>query len=261
MLLEVVAEAVKRFLLPGSLPLLLLGLSVGLLWWYADERRSRHVRAGLTLLALGYWLLATPFVSSGLERGLAAGYQPLHQPIDVDAVVVLGGGAATHRASAGEIAALSRASSLRALEGVRLFRLLGPEWVVVSGGTGRDSTLPESVPLRRALVDQGIPQQRILLESGSNDTHDQALLMRSLFEVHKIDSFVLVTSPSHMRRADLAFRAAGLEGIPSPAPARSLDDRAAAAPSWLPSFDALGRSTVAARELMALIYYWLRGWI
>lgn len=261
MLLDLVAEIVKRYLLPGSLSLLILGMTAGLIWWYADNRRARRIRAFLTGLVALYWALAIPWVSNLMVEGLSAGYEPLRRQAQVDAVVVLGGGAATYRTSDGEVATLTRSSALRALEGVRLYKLLDSEWVVVSGGPGRESVLPESLPLQQALVEHGVPEDRILLESGSNDTRDQALLLKPVFEAREIDSFVLVTSPSHVRRADLTFRKVGLEGLTSPAPAESLGDPSRSEAAWKPTLDGLQRSTVAAREVLALVYYWMRGWI
>ncbi len=261
MVLDAIAEAVKRFLLPGSLPFLLIALSLALGWWYLDERSSRRIRASLAALALGYWILATPFASGVLERALVNGYAPLREPVEVDAVVVLGGGASVYRAQVGQLSMLSEASALRALEGVRLYKLVDPRLIVVSGGPGRDGATPESLPLEAALKDHGVPENRILLESGSGDTHDQALLLRSIFEAREIRSFVLVTSPTHMRRADLTFRAVGLEGITSPALAATQKVRPDPEPGWVPNQESLRRSTVAAREILALVYYWLRGWI
>lgn len=258
---NLLAELVKRYLLPGSMPFLMIALTLLLFWWYLDGEQGRRLRAALGGLLLTYWLLATPVVSDALAAALARGYEPLSEPVAADAIVVLGGGAANYRAEAGEISSLSSSSALRALEGVRLYRLLEPQWVVVSGGPGRRSPLPESLPLQAALVDNGVDPERILLESGSSDTHDQAVLIRPLFEAKDIDRFVLVTSPSHMLRADLAFREAGLEGIPSPARRESLDQDDVGEPGWLPSEGALERSTTSLREVLALAYYWLRGWI
>lgn len=261
LLLSFLAEAVKRYLLPGSLPLLLIGVTVGLGWWYLDERRRQWVRGGLTALILTYWLLALPAFSNLLHRGLAAGLDPIQRKVEAQAVVVLGGGASVHRVDRYELAVLSEASARRALEGVRLYHLLQPEWVIVSGGPGRDPQVPESEPLRQALIDQGVPADAILMESGSSDTREQALLLRELFADREIDSFVLVTSPSHIRRAIGAFEAVGLEPVASPAEPAVGDASQRSQVAWLPSLDALQASVTAGREYLAIAYYWLRGWL
>lgn len=261
LILTLIAESVKRYLLPGSLPLLLISLTVALGWWYLQERRRGLIRAGLTAIVLLYWLLATPGVAGVLSAGLAAPYQPLQEERPADAIIVLGGGASAYRAEAGRLDVLSQASALRALEGARLYELLGPEWVIVSGGLGRDPEIPESEPLREALIDLGVPPDRILMESVSSDTHEQAVHLATIVGERGLGDLVLVTSPSHMRRALLSFEEAGLTAVPSPAAAESMDPSRPGLPFWLPSIEGLSDSLTASREYLALAYYWVRGWI
>lgn len=261
LLLTGLAESVKRFLLPGSLPLLLIGTTVGLGWWYLSERDRGWVRGALTALVLLYWLLATPLVAGLLERGLRRDLQPIAEPVPAEAVLVLGGGASTLRADGKQLDILSEASALRALEAARLYRMLHPSWVIVSGGTGDDPSVPESEPMREALIELGVPQERILLESGSGDTHDQALLLAGMLEEREVEDVVMVTSPTHMRRALLTFENAGLAPTPSISRLDSQDPSRPQPPSWVPTVAALQRSMSASREYLAIVYYWLRGWI
>jgi len=104
-----------------------------------------------------------------------------------------------------------------------------------------------------------VPADRILLESSSRNTFEQALNLRSLLDAHGIERFVLVTSPTHMRRAMATFIGQGLNPIPSSSAQHSEDFLAE---SWvfLPDNDALEASRLAMREGMALVYYALRGW-
>ncbi|MFP3854946.1 MAG: YdcF family protein [Anaerolineales bacterium] len=259
-MLELLVEAVKRYLLPGSLPLLLFATTLALGWMYLDQRRREWPQALLTGLVVIYWLLSLPVVSNSLTAGLSAGTEPVESSIDVDAVVVLGGGASVPRVDGLEMTILSEGSARRALEGARLYHFLDTQWVIVSGGTGRDPEVPESEPLRSALIEQGVPADRILTESGSSDTHDQAVLLFDLLDEREVEKFVLVTSPAHMRRSLGAFRAVGLDPLPSPAQPAPEDASQSEEILWLPSIEALGESMTAAREYMAIGYYWLRGW-
>lgn len=261
LLLEGLAESVKRYLLPGSLPLLLIATTVSLGWWYLQERQREWVRGLLTALVLVYWLLATPLVGGLLEQGLTGGLEPLAEPVPAEAVLVLGGGASSLRADGQQLDILSEASALRALEAARLYHLLEPEWVVVSGGLGDDPSVPESEPLRAALIELGVPGERILLESGSGDTHDQAILLARMLAEREVEDTVMVTSPTHMRRALLTFNRAGLTPIPSAAQLQSQDPSRPQSPIWVPSVGGLERSVTASREYLAIAYYWLRGWI
>ena len=60
--------------------------------------------------------------------------------------------------------------------------------------------------MKTALVELGVPADRILLESTSQVTHDEAVLTARMLRDLEITSCVLVTSNLHMRRALATFR-------------------------------------------------------
>ncbi len=265
MLVDALAELIKVYLIPGSISFLLAGLGLVLLVRFVEGPRSRTwLWVSLGLFGL-YWTLATPAVSGNLEAGLDRGFGSLsavQQLPQVDAIVVLGGGAATYRSAELELDVPSDASALRALEAARLFRLLGEPRIVVSGGAGaRDGDQnPDSLVLRHSLVDLGVPGDRILIESQSQNTREQALFLRQFLQRHGIDTFVLVTSRSHMWRSMETFEAQGLHPIASAADDHS-GDSGGEASRFIPSLDALRASQAALREYLALLYYWGRGWL
>jgi len=255
----------KSYLLPGSTSLLLIGLMIGVGLLLAGERGRRWGRAWLIGLLAGYWVLATPAFASSLEGWLSRGYAPItvaEQAAGAQAIVVLSGGSASVEAPAGRVESLSEATAVRLLEGVRLYRLLDEPWVVLSGGPPGDNAAatPEAVAMQRELVRLGVPPERILVEMGSEDTHAQAQQIKPLLVSQGVDEFVLVTSGWHLRRSMGAFLQQGMTPIPSAAKGRSLGAEEAGLP-FLPSEAALARSRILARELSALVYYRLRGWI
>jgi uncharacterized SAM-binding protein YcdF (DUF218 family) len=259
------AEWVKRWFIPGSFPFLLLSIIIGLVLLYLDERRSRWGKRWLTVLITAYLLLATPLVATSLEgmlQGDLGAVLPGQPAADVDAIVVLGGGGVSYTSGTMEISTLSESSALRLLEGLRLWKQLDPAWFVVSGGDNPDAGLltAESETMQATLIKLGVPEERLLLEAGSANTHDQALNLRPIFMENEIERFLLVTSPTHMRRAYLTFVHAGLD----PIPAASLEHsqaKGSLGKSILPSLDALDASRNVMRELFGLLYYALRGWI
>lgn len=257
-------EFVKEFLIPGSIPFLLMGLTVGVALLH-KRTTARWGRRWLTALVAAYWIASTPLGSRMLAAGLHRGYGSLVQAEQAEgatAVVVLSGGSLTYRARGEEISVLSEPSAFRALEAARVYRLLDSPWVVVSGGIGDpDRQLnPESETMRDELVRAGVPAERILVEPASSDTREQALNLRPLLAEHGIVRFVLVTSPTHVWRALAVFEALGLHPVPSVSAWRSegLPDRL-----WqvLPSTSSLFNSQSAMREYLALAYYWSRGWL
>ena len=113
--------------------------------------------------------------------------------------------------------------------------------------------------MRLALLDLGVPANRIITESESKNTRDEAVVIRRMLAERGLSTFVLVTSPLHMRRSMLAFEQQGLHPIPSPsslAPEHS-EQRSAFLPSdyWLQVGDA------ALYEWIARGYYWYQGWL
>ena len=108
------------------------------------------------------------------------------------------------------------------------------------------------------MVEAGVPADRILEESASKTTRDQAVILGPLLSAHHVTRFVLVTSPTHMRRALAAFRAEGLDPVPSISPLASDN----VDPPWwfLPNNFSLYTSDQAVYDYAANLYYWLRGW-
>jgi uncharacterized SAM-binding protein YcdF (DUF218 family) len=256
---------VKSYLLPGSTAFLLLGLLVGVILLVLGGRSRRWGIVCLVILLGGYWLLAMPVFSNGLERLLARGYGPVQsmgEARGAAAVVVLSGGSASFQAGSGQIESLSQATALRLLEGARLYALLDEPWVVLSGGPPGDDSeaTPEAIAMQRELIRLGVPAEKILIEMASEDTHAQALRLRPLLAQRKIGTFVLVTSPWHLRRSMGVFATEGMDPVPSAAQGQSLGEESAGVP-FLPSEASLMRSRDMAREILALIYYRVRGWI
>ena len=256
---------VKSYLLPGSMALLLLGLLLGVVLLLSGERTRRWGRAWLIGLLVAYWVLATPVFADSLEAWLSRGYAPIATPDEAagaEAVVVLSGGSASVESPAGRIESLSQVTAVRLLEGVRLFHMLGEPWLVLSGGPPGDNqaATPEAVAMQRELVRLGVPEDRILVELASEDTHAQAEHIGPLLEARGVERFILVTSGWHLPRAMGVFRSQGMTPVPSAAVGSAVGDEEAGI-SILPSEVALARSRVLAREVLALIYYRARGWI
>jgi uncharacterized SAM-binding protein YcdF (DUF218 family) len=265
MFMGTVVELVKAYLLPGSALFLMLGLTIGVVLLYARRSRQQWGRTWLAGLAVFYWVISTPLAAGWMERVLGAGYGPIAdaaQAQGATAIVVLGGGSATFRSGGEENNVLSESSCLRVLESARVYRLLEAPWVFASGGKaeGLISPEPESLPLDQALLEAGVPEARLVLESASQDTREQALALVPLLQARGVDRFVLVTSPLHMRRALGAFRAVGLHPIPS-ASAQHSETSSAAQRRLLPNENALHASQMAFREMLALGYYAVRGWL
>ena len=104
-----------------------------------------------------------------------------------------------------------------------------------------------------------MPAAAVIEESQSRSTRDQAMLIAPILRSRHSPRFVLVTSPTHMRRSLAVFRAAGFDPVASLAPVRSEHVRP---PRWfMPNDDSFSLSDAAVYDYLALAYYWSRGWL
>ena len=256
-------DFLKEHLHPSSPVWVVATMGVGAIWLWRRPS-SRGPRWYFTAVVLGYWFMTTPFGAGLLVHGLSRGLTRIvtrDQAGDADAVVVLGGGASTTTVGGEVGGALTGASLIRALEGVRVFKLIGARWLIVSGGIPRpDRQLkPESGLLREVAVNAGVPAASVVEESRSTSTRDQAKQIGPILRDHHIQRFVLVTSPMHMRRSLAVFRAAGFDPVASTAPLRS--EQLLPPYSLMPDDEAWWLSDMAMYDYVALLYYWGRGWL
>ncbi|HJZ75009.1 MAG TPA: YdcF family protein [Vicinamibacterales bacterium] len=240
---------------------LLIGLACGVVWlWMASQ--SRAARWALTGLLIVYLSLSVNgvvrVISAPLRQGFH-GFSISDAPPAPLAIVVLGAGARTVHGRTQRLGLLTLGGTARVLEAARVFQLLNGASIVSSGGPpeGRDM-MPESEVMRRALVELGVPDSMILLESESKSTRDESLLTAQILRQRGITSCIVVTSDTHMRRALGAFRRAGLNAVP----AIATDPVSLERPSkrWVPTQQAVEFSQEVIHEYVGLAWYGIRGW-
>jgi uncharacterized SAM-binding protein YcdF (DUF218 family) len=256
---------VKSFLVPGSISFLVAGLVVGVGLLYGSDRMRRWGRAWLTVLLLVYAFLATPLGADLVAAPLVRRFTPItrrDQAPGVDTLVVLSTGGEIYRAYGEEVAEMGKSTAYNALEAARVYRVMTPRTVIASGGivdpgARRD---PEAAVLTDGLVRLGVPRDRIVLESRSRTTREQAVNVAELLKKRGVKRFVLVTTADHMPRANATFKELNLQ----PVPAVSMFAMATPPGLWhrlRPSINALKQSDWACYEYLARIYYWKQGWL
>lgn len=232
-------------------------------FWQWRRPHSRFARRFLIASAIFYTLASVYAVPALVGRMLAIGYHQFTAedvPPPPAALVVLGSGALVVRGWDDRHDLMTDIAAARVLETARVFRLMDPAVVISSGGlpTPYDESEPSGQNMRDELVRLGVPAERIVVETGSSNTHDEAVIVTPILRSRGIERMVLVTSDSHMRRALGTFRAEGWRAVPAIAPDPNFS---ASWSNWLiPSGHGLELSRQISRELMGLPYYWLRGW-
>jgi uncharacterized SAM-binding protein YcdF (DUF218 family) len=87
--------------------------------------------------------------------------------------------------------------------------------VIVSGGQGVGEDMPEAVAMQRFLLENGVPQERIIVEDRAQTTSENILFSKKLM---KSNQAVLVTNDFHILRAKLLAERAGIEAQTLSAP-------------------------------------------
>jgi uncharacterized SAM-binding protein YcdF (DUF218 family) len=255
MLTKVVSQALLPLNL--SIELLLVGLLLRRLGWKRTGRVA--VVASVALL----WLASTPVVSTALVRSLEddhAYVAPEDSPT-ADAIVVLGGALGPARPPRG--AADLGDGADRLLHAARLHRAGRAPFVVPSGGSApwSGSGKAESDDMADLLVEWGVPRDAILVEAGSLDTRGNAEETKRVLDVRGARRVLLVTSALHMPRALAAFRAVGVDAVPSPTDYLGVSPESGSLLRLLPDAQALAHTTAVAHEWLGTLWYGLRGWL
>jgi len=237
--------------------------SVTLLWNLARPR-SRAARFSWIVVVAGYTAASMRVVPWALSRPLVAGFKPF-AAADLSsaptAIVLLGAGTFTVHGRHQRLGVLDLSSAERVLEAAHVFRVLpSPPWIISSGGAADGFNIePSGIVMKEALVRLGVPADRILVETQSRTTRDEAILVAPMLASLGARRAVLVTSDIHMRRALATFRAAGVDAVPALAiDPLMVDSRPR---SILPTTEGLRFSGAVAHEYAGLIYYRARGWI
>jgi uncharacterized SAM-binding protein YcdF (DUF218 family) len=120
-----------------------------------------------------------------------------------DVILVLGNPAK----SDGSIGPLARA---RVLEGIRQYRAGAAPHLLMTGGAVQNRFVEAQV-MQQFARSQGVPASAVFAEGESQNTIQNAYYSYKIMEAHDWTSALIVSSPTHLRRASLIFRNYPLE--------------------------------------------------
>lgn len=233
----------------------LLFISAILLWIKAFKS-ARFILSGtvLTILALaifpvGHWFLCP------LETRFPI---PHKLPESIDGIIMLGGAEKIHNTILWRQVQLN-AHAERYLAFMQLVRAYPGARAVFTGGTGSmmHQEMKGTHVAKQLLKEQGIDTDRIVFESESRNTYENALYSHRMVKPGPDEQWILVTSASHMPRSVGCFKKAGWEVIPYP-----VDHHTHPTRLWQLSISFsynLERLRFALREWAGLVAYYLTG--
>jgi uncharacterized SAM-binding protein YcdF (DUF218 family) len=232
----------------------LLGTGLAVTRWPRTGRRTLAV--GIMLLLLfGY----SP-ASNVLLLALSERFPPWQfDGREPDGIIVLGGAIDSEVAAARHSLQADQAAE-RIIAMLELARRFPSARIVFSGGSGNliENSVPEAPIAGRLLERFGIARERVVLESASRTTDENAAMVRQLVSPKPGERWLLLTSAFHMPRSVGAFRRAGfaVEAYP-------VDWRTRGWVDAVMPFDklsaGLARADVAVHEWIGLIAYRLTG--
>jgi len=243
------------FIQPLNLSLFLL--LVGVVALVAGWRRLSIAGcvSGFLILALAAWTSIGAMMMTPLEER----FQRPALPEKVDGIVVLGGGleGAINLARGGYE---MNSAGDRFVETAVLARRFPDAKVVVSGGVGTLILEGEgdADTAERLLSALGVARERMVLENKSRDTYENAIFTKQLVSPKPGETWLLVTSAFHMPRSMALFRKADFDVLPWPVDYRTSGREGVGLMRDNPQ-DSLQNTSLAIREWLGLIAYWLSG--
>lgn len=239
-------------MLPLPLLLLLIALGIALLWF------SRFQRTGKLCVSLGWLLLlllSLQPVADSLLKPIEDKYPTWRDEKRVQYVVVLGGGY-TWNPNWAPSSNLINNSLTRLTEGIRLWYENPGSKLIFTGAAAKTNPVSTAEAGARVAESLGIPRSEIIVLDKPKDTEEEAAAVK---EAIGDAPFLLVTSASHLPRAMIFFRRAGLTPLPAPANQLAIEsplnpwERAIPSPVWLMHSDRVGYET------LGRIWQWLKG--
>jgi len=176
-------------------------------------------------------------------------YRVLEVPPDLqpaDAIVLLGSHVYTDNL-------LAEDTVQRVLHASRLYRRGLADTIIITCGPTITGQPQCAEAMRTVLLETGVPATKIYLEKKSRNTRENINNTLVLMKKLKIQRALLVTSSFHMRRSILTARALGLSLLP--APVSNYEKEISSC------IHRANHTLMVLRELGALTYFRIRGWI
>ncbi len=246
-----------QFLFPCTFLCLILGAGVYLMWRRKESNVGKAIiTAGVVLMIL----LSYSPIPSVLLRSVENDYKPfsVHDTRlkSVRYIVVLSGGGSAD-SSLPEVSRLAGNTLVRLVEGVRLVKKTSDCKLLLSGSSVMGAN-PVAQMMADVAEDLGVERNRMVIESDSRDTKDQARLITKMIGT---DAFILVTSASHMTRAVYMFQKQGANPIPVPIGHLVRRGKGISPSAFFPSSSNLFKAKTAIYEYGGMVWAYLRGYI
>lgn len=245
--------AIKKFVTPFLVPPGILVLMFFVLAFL--KRRSKAQSALFLFLAILLWALSIEPTSHFLMKSIEMPFKT-EDALSGDVIVVLGGGLKEGVSDLTGQGAPASEALVRLVYAYRLWKRFNLP-IIVSGGEVFMGKGAEALVLKRFLQDMGVPEELIIVEQKSRDTHENLKFVKEICDLRGFRRPIVVTSAYHMKRTLIISKKFSMDVIPFPCGHKTWEGRRFIWYEYLPSGGAMKDINLASKELLGLIFYLL----
>jgi uncharacterized SAM-binding protein YcdF (DUF218 family) len=209
-----VSKIIWALISPGSLIVLLSVVGLLLL----KKKAYQKAAVLFSLLTIGIFFVSLFPIGDWTVYPLEKRFPPVEKLSEpIDGIIVLGGPELILQSRAWRQAELNQHSE-RFFAFVELARKFPNAKLVYTGGSGDPlyQKYKGSEVARQVFEEQGLDLSRVIFESKSRNTYENALLTRKMVLPRPGEKWVLITSAAHMPRSVGIFTKIGWKVIPYP---------------------------------------------
>lgn len=157
-------------------------------------------------------------------------------------------------------------SSDRCLQAAMLYKSGKIDQILITGGNTSIGSLKidesnETEQVKRLLIQLGIPDDRIVTETKSKNTRENAIYSKRIIDSMGIQKPVLlITSAYHMRRANACFEKINVPVIPYAVDNKKKDTQQGILEILMPSEKELNKLAILIREMSGYLIYKIMGY-
>ena len=159
----------------------------------------------------------------------------------------------------------ARRGADRIWQAIQLYKKQKIKKIVISGDSGYvlKEGLHEAIQLKQDLISMGIPENDIIIENKSRNTHENAFYTAQLFEKNRFSksNHLLITSSMHMRRALACFEKQGIQCTPFTTDHYTIYSESISITEFIPSQNAFVMWDRLIKEWVGYTIYNLMGYL
>ena len=229
-----------------------------LLVWIAFAK-SAILKRRLTIIAI---VITVVFTNPWLYKQANLAWQPAKTTLNAqdtfDVGILLTGMIQFDHADVGYFGTASD----RFIQTANLYHTGKIKKILITGGSG--SLLhdyPSEAPfLKKAFLDNAVPEKDIIIEPLSRNTYENAVFSKKMIDSLQLKGpFLLITSAQHIRRSAAVFKKAGIPFEVFPADFRVVHDKFSPDDLFMPDAKLLKDWSHLLKEIIGLLAYKLTG--